>query len=257
MLDELMYRLPDSAFVTAWVAAVGLVVGSYLNVVVYRLPAGLSTVRPGSRCPRCLSPIRPFDNIPVLSFLLLAGRCRRCRMRISWRYPAVEAVTSVLFVSVFRLFPGRPLVAVAGALLCCTWLVLGLIDWDLRLVPLPVIVPALVLLLVAQPWLAWVSWLDAWLGSMVGAVALATVGELWRFRTGDPGFAAGDLWGIALVGAAWGWQGAVVVFAVAAALGVLAAAWMRLGGDSRDSLPFVSFLALAGLGIHVLWPAWT
>ncbi|MEE8167013.1 MAG: prepilin peptidase, partial [Myxococcota bacterium] len=80
-----------------WTLVLGMIVGSFLNVVIHRLPRGESLIRPGSHCPRCNSPVAPFDNVPVLSYLWLRGRCRNCRVRISLRYPAIEALTGLLF----------------------------------------------------------------------------------------------------------------------------------------------------------------
>jgi prepilin signal peptidase PulO-like enzyme (type II secretory pathway) len=141
--------------VLVFLAAVGGVIGSFLNVVIYRLPAGRSIIWPGSHCPGCGHPIRWYDNLPVLSWFLLRGRCRDCRMRISWRYPAVEAVTMGLFVVLgcWELMggghlPNRPLrlgstilwapytrqeLAALYAyhlMLCCTLLAAGLIEHD-------------------------------------------------------------------------------------------------------------------------------
>lgn len=257
MFDELLYRLPDSAFLILWVGSVGLVIGSYLNVAIYRIPAGLSTVRPGSRCPRCLSSIRAVDNIPVLSYLALLGRCRRCRGGISPRYPTIEMVTAGLFVSSFQLYSDDLFSAAVCAALCAVWVVLAMIDWDHRLVPLNLAVPMLVAVAALQPWLGWTEPRDAWLGALACGTALALVSELWRRGSGEVGFAQGDVWAIALVAAAWGWQGAVAIFAVASALGLVLAALGRLVGHRLDaSLPFVTLLAVAGLGLQVLWPAW-
>lgn len=89
-----------AALITFWWFAVGTVIGSFLNVVVYRLPAGMSIVRPGSHCPACKTPIRWYDNIPVVGWLVLAGRCRHCRGAISTRYPVVEALTGLVFLAV-------------------------------------------------------------------------------------------------------------------------------------------------------------
>ncbi len=95
-----------------YAALLGLVTGSYLNVVVHRLPRGESTVMPRSRCPYCGGGIRARDNLPVLSYLLLRGRCRRCGAPIPWRYPAFEAATALLFVGIFERFGGpAPLIS--------------------------------------------------------------------------------------------------------------------------------------------------
>ncbi|HYL82027.1 MAG TPA: prepilin peptidase, partial [Candidatus Acidoferrum sp.] len=88
----------------AWAGAFGLLIGSFLNVCIHRLPKAESIVFPASRCPACQTPIRPWDNIPLVSFLLLRGRCRACGAPISWRYPLVEALTGLLFVETVRQF---------------------------------------------------------------------------------------------------------------------------------------------------------
>ena len=119
-MEPVLYVSPDpSSFILspssfppwlliAWIAAMGGVIGSFLNVVVYRLPAGLSIVHPGSHCPKCNHPIRWFDNVPVLSWFLLRGRCRDCHAPISIRYPLVEAATMLMFLllAVAELFTG-------------------------------------------------------------------------------------------------------------------------------------------------------
>ena len=117
-----------------YAAVLGLIVGSYLNVLIYRLPLGISTVFPRSRCPHCGTAIRAYDNVPVLSFLLLRGRCRRCGARISWRYPAVEAATAALFLACFLRF-GISLQAPVAALFCALMLALTMIDYDHMILP--------------------------------------------------------------------------------------------------------------------------
>ena len=113
--------------VGAYAAAVGLIVGSYLNVVIHRLPRGISTVLPRSRCPACDAPIRARDNLPVVSWVLLGGRCRACGAPISRRYPLVEGTTALLFAGCVARFGVRPESAVA-ALLCALLVALAVID---------------------------------------------------------------------------------------------------------------------------------
>jgi leader peptidase (prepilin peptidase) / N-methyltransferase len=115
-------------------AVLGAAVGSFLNVVVYRLPRGLSLVRPGSRCPSCETPIRPYDNVPVLSWLLLRGRCRSCRAPISVRYPLVEAATVALCVVVVAVL-GSGVDAWLGLALVLLLVPVTLIDLDFRIIP--------------------------------------------------------------------------------------------------------------------------
>lgn len=131
------------------IAAVGgLIIGSFLNVVAWRLPRGESLVTPGSRCPRCETPLRPYDNIPVLSWLLLRGRCRRCGAPISPRYPLVELATAGLYVGVV-VARDDALGIVLGILLMTALVPITLIDLDHRLIPNVITLPAAVAALVA------------------------------------------------------------------------------------------------------------
>jgi leader peptidase (prepilin peptidase)/N-methyltransferase len=112
----------------------GAVVGSFLNVVAYRLPRGESLLRPRSRCPQCETPIKPYDNVPVLGWLWLRGRCRACRARIPWRYPAVEATTGLLCAAVVLRF-GADRDAWLGLVLVLLLVPITLIDLDFRIIP--------------------------------------------------------------------------------------------------------------------------
>src|SRR5436309_3050248 len=124
----------------------GTILGSFLNVVIYRLPRGLSIVRPGSRCPRCHTPIRPRDNIPLLSVLILRGRCRTCRAPISWRYPLVEAASGGLLAAIWiRFAPSAAWVPlVATALFSLMLVAVFFIDLDHQIVPNAITYPGLV-----------------------------------------------------------------------------------------------------------------
>ena len=157
----------------------GLLVGSFLNVVIYRLPRGESVVTPGSHCPGCERPIRPWDNIPLLSFAILGGECRHCDVQISWRYPAVELVTGLLFAALalrFGLSWALPLWMAFGAAL----VVAAMIDIDYQIIPDEISVGGLVAGLVLVP-LAW-SQVGASLGEGVGYAlsgALVGGGSIW------------------------------------------------------------------------------
>jgi leader peptidase (prepilin peptidase) / N-methyltransferase len=112
----------------------GAVIGSFLNVVAYRLPRGESLIQPGSRCPECETPIKPYDNVPVLGWLLLRGRCRACGTHIAWRYPAVEAVTGLLCAAVVLRF-GADRDAWLGLVLVLLLVPITLIDLDYQIIP--------------------------------------------------------------------------------------------------------------------------
>lgn len=227
-------------------------VGSYLNVVVYRLPRGISTVLPRSRCPGCGNPIRARDNLPVLSFLLLRGRCRNCGARIGWSYPLVEAATALLFVACLLRFGPTP-GALAAALFCCLMLVLALIDARHLLLPDRITLPGIALGLAIQPWLPWDGLRSAAVGALLGAGVLLAMWAGWYLLRREEGMGLGDVKMLALIGAFLGWRGVLVALFFAALTGAATGlALMWTGGTGmqdglKTKLPFGSFLALGGL----------
>lgn len=239
-----------------YAAVLGLIVGSYLNVVIYRLPRGISTVLPRSRCPECGAAIRPFDNLPLLSFLLLGGRCRACRERISWRYPLVEAVTAALFVACFLRF-GISLEAPAAALFGSLMLALAVIDLDHMILPDRLTYPGIVLGILLQPLLPWARlWDGPWgalaggaLGALLGGGLLIAVWLAWYFIRHEEGLGLGDVKMLAAIGAFLGWKGALVALFFAAlsgaAVGLVLMAWGGL--QAKSKLPFGAFLAIGGI----------
>ena len=231
-----------------YAALVGLVTGSYLNVVIHRLPRGESTVLPRSHCPWCGGVIRARDNLPVVSYLLLRGRCRRCGAPISWRYPALEALTALLFVAVVERF-GFTLEALAGLVFGCLLLVLAAIDLDHFLLPDKLTLPGILLGLAAQFSLPRTSLLDALLGVAVGAGLLILVINFWFWIRGEEGMGMGDVNMLAMIGAFLGWQGVLVSFALATVAGALGGVALKLTGrlEERGRLPFGLFLALGAL----------
>ncbi|MGH7428988.1 MAG: prepilin peptidase, partial [Candidatus Methylomirabilaceae bacterium] len=147
---------------------VGLAVGSFLNVCIYRLPKGSSIIRPGSRCPSCDAPIRWYDNLPLVSYLLLRGRCRECGTGLSWRYPLVEAITALLFLlTVWRFGLGLRLIVLLVFL--CGLIVVTFIDLDHQIIPHAVTLPGILLGLVASLVTRDPSPRDAAAGALIGA----------------------------------------------------------------------------------------
>lgn len=227
--------------------ALGLVVGSYLNVVIYRLPRGISTVLPRSRCPGCGTPIRIAQNIPVLSFLWLRGRCRHCGIRISWRYPAVELATGLLFVVCFLHF-GTGIPALAGALFGSLLIVLGAIDIEYFLLPDLLTLPGIVAGLLLQPWIPGVSVREALIGAALGGGLLLLVIAAWYFMRGEEGMGFGDVKMLMMIGAFLGWKGMLVALFFAFFAGSAVGLWMMArGGGLKTRLPFGAFLAGSAL----------
>ncbi|MDA8015911.1 MAG: prepilin peptidase [Thermoanaerobaculia bacterium] len=249
------------SFVYGTVAIFGLIWGSYLNVVVYRLPQGLSTAVPASHCPRCRSRIWPVDNIPVLSWLLLAARCRSCGGAISVRYPLVEVSGATVFVLGLRRFDD-PFEMATGWLVACVLLALALIDYDRRLVPLVLTLPLGVLAWVLQPFLGWASPLDAVATSCLGSVVFLALSRAWGWWSqspGDGGLGLGDAYVMFLIGGFFGLQSTlrIVLLALLGAVAVLflsrSASWiLRRSGRFEEPLarlPLVTFLSGAALWV--------
>lgn len=245
MLPELVLDL--------YAALAGLIVGSYLNVVVHRLPRGLSTVRPRSRCPSCGAGIGARDNLPVVSWLLLRGRCRHCGAIIGWRYPAVELATAALFVLCLERF-GPSLEAAVAALFGCLLLALALIDAEHYLLPDRITLPGIVAGLAVQPWIDWGGLVQAAVGALLGGGVLLALWGAWLLLRGEEGMGLGDVKMLAMVGAFLGWKGVLVTLLLASLAGSLVGlgliAFGRGGMKSR--LPFGVFLAL-GAGVALFW----
>jgi len=231
----------------------GLMIGSFLNVCIARMPEGESVVSPRSRCPSCRTPIRWFDNVPVLSYLLLGGKCRRCRTRISVRYPLVELATALLFVVQAWWLPLDPVLLAHHLLFTALLVVLFGTDYDVQRLPdvitLPGIAAGIVLSLVTGP-----GPIDAVIGAITGAAVLLFVRWGWKRMTGVDGMGLGDVKMLAMIGAFLGWtQVGVVLFLASltgAAIGVALAAGGRRSLQTR--LPFGTFLAVAAYAAS-LW----
>jgi len=226
----------------------GLVIGSFLNVVIARVPEGKSIWRPGSACPGCGTPIGWIDNIPVLSFLALRGRCRTCGMAISWRYPIVELATGAAFGLAFHEFGPTLDFAVCAVLLAALIAITG-IDLDHQIIPDVISLPGIIVGVAASVLTERVSWIDSLIGVAVGgglflAIILASRG----------GMGGGDMKLGAMLGAFLGWK----VGLLAILLGVLAggafALYLLFAGRKgrKEAIPFGPFLALGG-AVTALW----
>jgi leader peptidase (prepilin peptidase)/N-methyltransferase len=221
--------------------APGLAIGSFLNVIASRLPLRRSIVRPRSACMSCGTPILARDNIPLLSFVLLRGRCRACGVRISWRYPAVEALTAVLVAGAAWKFGLTWSFAIA-ALLCAALVTVSATDLDRRIIPNRVVLPAAAVLLVANTLMhPSVEWLAAGLGAAAGLL-LATI-------VYPGGMGMGDVKLALLLGVALGRMVAVALFVgMLAAMVPAVVLLLRHGSAARKmAIPFGPFLALGGV----------
>ena len=268
-----LFDLPQVIW-SCWLAGLlGLLIGSFLNVVIHRLPLmlerrwalecaeltgqiiapqpALNLSKPRSRCPACNTTLRWQQNIPLLSYLLLRGRCAHCHAPISWRYPLVELLTGLLFASVVARH-GDGLAGLAGCGLAATLVALAFIDWDTTLLPDDITLPLLWAGLVAAG-LGWnpVTLTDAFWGAVAGYLSLWSVYWAFKFATGKEGMGYGDFKLLAALGAWFGWQALIPMVLLASLSGALAGIVLKWRGGLREGgyIPFGPFLALGGLWV--------
>jgi leader peptidase (prepilin peptidase) / N-methyltransferase len=227
---------------------VGAAVGSFLNVCICRIPAGFSIVSPSSRCPHCGHPIRIYDNIPVISYLVLGGKCRDCRGWISPRYPLVEILTAALAGLLFLkygLTPAFPAVFV----FTCTLIVIAFIDLDQQIIPHLLTLPGIPVFAVLAVLFMGLQIVDAFLGIMIGAGSLYFVAVYYEALTGREGMGGGDINLLAMLGAFLGWKALLFVLLCSSLLGTVVglAVMFRRGGDLRYAVPFGPFLCAAAV----------
>ncbi len=253
-----------SGLVVAWVVCLGACIGSFTNVVVWRLPRGESVVLPGSHCPRCGHSIRWHDNIPILSWLVLGGRCRDCGGTVSWRYPAVEALTSLLWLS--ALLGG----AAGGGGVPASWLPwagfpligllvpLTLIDLDHLWLPEPLCRWGLVLglLISCSGGLSLLS--HHLIAAVLGLLVLEAISAIGERILGQPALGLGDA-KLAALGGAWlGSAGLGVALGLAVLSGAVVGSAGRLSGRLGPRQPF-AFGPFIAIGIWLVWlqgPSW-
>ncbi len=225
----------------------GLMVGSFLNVCIARVPAGESIVHPGSRCPACGTAIRWFDNIPVVSYVVLRGRCRACGVRISPRYVIVEVVTAIAFLLQGLDVGPDPLLLASRIVF--TSLLIAMFGTDLETQRLPdaFTLSGLVLGLVGSVWLP-PGWRDSVLGAAAGAGILLAIRWLWQRLRGVDAMGLGDVKMLAMIGAFLGWRQVFVVLFLATLAGAVVGVGVSASRGSRSlqvRLPFGTFLAVA------------
>ncbi len=226
---------------------VGACMGSFFNVLIHRLPREESIVRPGSRCPACGRPIRPWENIPLVSFVLLGGKCRGCRGKISWRYPAVEALTGAGYALLF-LADGPGAVLARDLVLFSLLVPIAFIDVDHRIIPdvlsLGGLAAGLLLSLLPGG-----DWKGSLAGGVLGGGVLYATASAYEKVTGREGMGGGDVKLIAMIGAFLGWRGVLLTIFLGSFLGVgggLLA--MRKGTDGlKTAIPFGPYLCAGAL----------
>jgi leader peptidase (prepilin peptidase)/N-methyltransferase len=219
-----------------------LVIGSFLNVVIARVPERRSLVHPRSACPGCGTTIAWYDNVPILSFLALRGRCRACAITIPWRYPLVESLTAALFLAAYLAF-GPTLDAVVAAVLLAALVAITAIDLQCQIIPDVISLPGILAGCLANVATGRIPWVDSLLGIVVGGGLFMVI-----ILASGGGMGGGDMKLGAMLGAFLGWKVLLVAVFVAVILGgTFALALIASGKRGRkDPIPFGPFLAAGG-----------
>lgn len=226
----------------------GAFIGSFLNVCIHRIPRNLSIISPSSRCPSCNTPIKPYDNIPILSFILLRGKCRICKAGISFRYPLVEFLNAALYVFVAHRF-GFEWHSVIYGILCSALIVITFIDLDFQIIPDAITLPGIVMGLVAGSMLLPDPLArDSLLGFRNAAIGLATGGGLFYAIAviSRGGMGGGDIKMMAMVGALMGWKSVFLTVFLGSLTGAVFGIFLMItqGKGRKTKIPFGPFLAL-------------
>lgn len=228
--------------------AVGLAIGSFLNVCIYRVPRDVSIVRPSSRCPLCNAPIKFYDNIPVISFFILRGRCRNCNAKISVRYPVVELLNGLLYVMVLFRFGLGWHTPVLFAF-CSALIVITFIDMDFQIIPDVITLPGIIIGLIAgSTVLPDPFYRSSLLGFKEASIGLASGGVLFYLIAllSRGGMGGGDIKMMAMVGAFLGWKGMLLTTFVGSLAGSCVGIFLMIfkGKGRKTKIPFGPFLAM-------------
>ncbi len=274
--NELYQQLPILYYI--YIFLIGLMVGSFLNVVIYRLPVMMerafkrdyleyfdpdneelrkkqerfNLMVPRSRCPKCGHMITAWENIPVLSWIILGGKCHKCKLPISFRYPAIESLSGILtLISAFILPPSWQLLG--SFIIIWSFIALSFIDFDKMLLPDEMTLPLIWLGLIFNYFGIFVELHDALIGAVVGYLFLWSFYWIFKLCTGKEGMGYGDFKLMSLIGAWFGWQvlpASIMLSALAGAIVGIPYLILTNKGKSRP-LPFGPYIAIAG--IVVMW----
>jgi len=225
----------------------GLIVGSFLNVCIYRLPIGMSIVHPRSRCTGCGHILSWYENVPVLSYAALAGRCRTCGARISWQYPIIELTTACIFaLGAWQFEPGALLAS--RLVFASALVVLFVIDLQHRILPNSITIPGVAIGFLFSVFVE-PGWSDSLIGIALGGGALFAVAEAYYHVRHEQGLGMGDVKMLAMIGAFLGWKLMLLTLVLASFAGSAIGIGLIVArkGTMKYALPFGTFLALGAL----------
>ena len=231
----------------------GAAIGSFLNVCIFRLPAHVSIVKPLSRCPHCQTQIRFYDNIPLISFLLLRGKCRDCGARISWRYPLVELITAVLSLFLFLKF-GATLNYLIFFIFTAVLIVITFIDFDHQIIPDVLTLPGIPIFFLLAALVVKLPWLEALIGLLIGGGVLFAIAFVYELLTKREGMGGGDIKLLAMIGGFLGWKSLIFILLFSSFSGAIigVTAMIVKKQDTKYALPFGPFLSAAAIA-YLFW----
>jgi leader peptidase (prepilin peptidase)/N-methyltransferase len=246
--DGMIQQVYSPTTMTIFSFLFGLAVGSFLNVCIYRLPLNRSIVHPPSHCPRCEKKLRLYDNIPVLSYILLRGKCRFCSEPISIRYPTVELIAGLLSMALF-IRCGLSIQYVLLFAFSATLVIISFIDLQHQIIPDILSIPGIVCGFVLSLLLTHITWLDSLIGIFCGGGILFLIAVVFERLTGKEGMGGGDVKLLAMIGAWMGWRSLPFVILISSLVGALIGGGSLLlsGKGLRVRIPFGPFLAIAAL----------
>ena len=222
---------------------VGAAIGSFSNVCIYRLPKKLSIISPPSQCPNCGKSISPFDNIPIISFILLRGRCRYCQSPISWRYPIVELITGLIFLSLYLNFRISPQFFIY-ALLCTSLIIIAFIDLEHKIIPDVITLPGIIIGLTLSLTIPHITLINSIKGLLIGGGLFYAIAIISR-----GGMGGGDIKLIAMVGSFLGWKNVLLTIFLGSLFGSIVGIVLIIlkKKNRKDMVPFGPFLSLGAI----------
>ena len=240
-------------FLNLFIFVVGAVVGSFLNVCIFRLPAEASIVKPRSQCPHCHHPVRNCDNIPLISFIILRGKCRDCGGNISWRYPLVELITALLALLLFLKF-SLTLSFLIFFIFTAVLIVITFIDLDHQIIPDILTVPGIPIFCLAAIFLLKIPWLEALLGLLIGGGILFMIAFVYELISKREGMGGGDIKLLAMIGGFFGWKSVMFILLFSSFSGAIVGITTMIikKQDMKYAVPFGPFLSAAAVA-YLFW----
>jgi leader peptidase (prepilin peptidase)/N-methyltransferase len=240
-------------FWESFVFIIGAAIGSFLNVCIYRMPAGESIIKPGSKCPHCQHPLRIYDNLPIISFIWLKGKCRDCGAKISWRYPIVELLTAVVALMLFFKY-GFTLKLLASFIFVAALIIITFIDLDHQIIPDVITLPGIPLSFLAAVFIMKIPWKESLAGFLIGGGVLFAIAVVYELITKREGMGGGDIKLLAMIGAFFGWKSLLFILLVSSFFGAIAGLIVILikKQDMKYAVPFGPFLSAAAVA-YFFW----